>query len=82
MCDARVDLIKPRNFDFQEEKPMHLILKNISKTNLIYGRPEVARDRGGIDVGGVSENPDGFPQTRKRESSVNTFKCSSKAEGD
>jgi hypothetical protein len=36
MCDARVDLIKPRIFDLQEEKPMHLILKNITKTNLIY----------------------------------------------
>jgi hypothetical protein len=36
MCDARVDLIKPRNFDLQEVKPMHLILKNITKTNLIY----------------------------------------------
>jgi hypothetical protein len=35
MCDARIDLVKPRNFDLQEVKPMHLILKNI-KTNLIY----------------------------------------------
>jgi hypothetical protein len=35
MCDARVDLVKPRNIDLQEVKPMHLILKNI-KTNLIY----------------------------------------------
>jgi hypothetical protein len=35
-CDARVDLIKPRNFDLQEVKPMHLIPKNILKTNLIY----------------------------------------------
>jgi hypothetical protein len=46
MCDARVDL-KPRNFDLQEVKPMHLILKNITRTNLIYEKPEVARDRGG-----------------------------------
>jgi hypothetical protein len=36
MCDARVDLIKPRNYDLQEVKPMHLILKNIIRTNLIY----------------------------------------------
>jgi hypothetical protein len=36
MCDARVDLIKPRNFDLQEIKPMHLILKNITRMNLIY----------------------------------------------
>jgi hypothetical protein len=35
MRDARVDLVKPRNLDLQEVKPMHLILKNI-KTNLIY----------------------------------------------
>jgi hypothetical protein len=35
MCDARVDLLKPRNINLQEVKPMHLILKNI-KTNLIY----------------------------------------------
>jgi hypothetical protein len=35
MHDARVDLIKPRNLDLQEVKPMHLILKNI-KTNIIY----------------------------------------------
>jgi hypothetical protein len=35
MRDARVDLVKPRNFDLQKVKPMHLILKNI-KTNLIY----------------------------------------------
>jgi hypothetical protein len=47
MCDARVDLIKPRNFDLQEVKPMHLILKNITKMNLIYWKPEVERDRGG-----------------------------------
>jgi hypothetical protein len=47
MCDTRVDLIKSRNFDLQEVKPMHLILKNIMKTNLIYWKPEVARDRGG-----------------------------------
>jgi hypothetical protein len=32
---ARVDLVRPRNLDLQEVKPMHLILKNI-KTNLIY----------------------------------------------
>jgi hypothetical protein len=31
MCDARVDLVKPRNLDL----PMHFILKNI-KMNLIY----------------------------------------------
>jgi hypothetical protein len=36
MCDARVDLIKSRNLDLQEVKPMHLISNNISKTNLIY----------------------------------------------
>jgi hypothetical protein len=36
MCDARVNLIKPRNLDLREVKPMHLISKNISKTNLIY----------------------------------------------
>jgi hypothetical protein len=47
MCDARIDLIKPRTFDLQEVNPMHLISKNIFKTNLIYERPEVARDRGG-----------------------------------
>jgi hypothetical protein len=35
MRDARVDLVKPRNIDLQEVKPMHPILKNI-KTNLIY----------------------------------------------
>jgi hypothetical protein len=35
MRDARVDLVKPRNFDIQKVKPMHLILKNF-KTNLIY----------------------------------------------
>jgi hypothetical protein len=35
MHDARVDLVKPRNLDLQEVKPMHLILKNI-KMNLIY----------------------------------------------
>jgi hypothetical protein len=35
MRDARVDLVKPRNLDLQEMKPMHLILKNIN-TNLIY----------------------------------------------
>jgi hypothetical protein len=35
MRDARVDLIKQRNIDLQEVKPMHLFLKNI-KTNLIY----------------------------------------------
>jgi hypothetical protein len=35
MCDSRVDLVKPRNLDLQEVKPMHLILKNV-KTNLIY----------------------------------------------
>jgi hypothetical protein len=46
MCDARVDLIKPGNFDLQKESLMHLILKNISRTDLIYERPEVARDRG------------------------------------
>jgi hypothetical protein len=46
MHDARVDLVKPRNLDLQEVKPMHLILKNI-KTNLIYQIPEVAKDRGG-----------------------------------
>jgi hypothetical protein len=45
--DARVDLIRPRKFDLQEVKPMHLILKNITKTNLIYSKLEVARDRGG-----------------------------------
>jgi hypothetical protein len=45
MCDARVDLIKPRNLDLKEVKLLHLILTN-SKTNLIYERPEVARDRG------------------------------------
>jgi hypothetical protein len=45
MRDARVDLVKPRNLDLQEVKPMHLILKNI-KMNLIYYRPDVARDRG------------------------------------
>jgi hypothetical protein len=27
---------KAENFDLQEVKPMHLILKNIMKTNLIY----------------------------------------------
>jgi hypothetical protein len=47
MCDARIDLIKPRTFDLQEVNPMHLISKNIFKTNLIYERPELARDRGG-----------------------------------
>jgi hypothetical protein len=36
MCDERVDLIKSTNFDIQEAKPKHLILKNIMKTNLIY----------------------------------------------
>jgi hypothetical protein len=36
MRDARVDLVKPRNFNLQEVKPMHLILKNITRTNLIY----------------------------------------------
>jgi hypothetical protein len=46
MHDARVDLVMRRNFDLQEVKPMHLILQNI-KTNLIYERLEVARDRGG-----------------------------------
>jgi hypothetical protein len=45
MCDARVELIKPRNFDLQEVKPMHLILKNITRTNLFYERPKVARDK-------------------------------------
>jgi exoribonuclease R len=35
MRDARVDLIKQRNIDLQEVKPMHLIIRNI-KTNLIY----------------------------------------------
>jgi hypothetical protein len=35
MRNARVDLVKPRNFDLQEAKPMRLILKNI-KMNLIY----------------------------------------------
>jgi hypothetical protein len=35
MRDARVDLVKPRNIDLQEVKPVHLISKNI-KTNLIY----------------------------------------------
>jgi hypothetical protein len=38
---------KAEKFDLQEVKPMHLILKNIMKTNLIYWKPEVARDRGG-----------------------------------
>jgi hypothetical protein len=36
MCDARVELIKLRIFDLRKVKPMHLILKNITKTNLIY----------------------------------------------
>jgi hypothetical protein len=36
MCNARVDLIKPRIFDHQKENPMHLILKNITKANLMY----------------------------------------------
>jgi hypothetical protein len=36
MPDARVDLLKTRNLDLQEVKPMHLILKNITRTNLIY----------------------------------------------
>jgi hypothetical protein len=36
MCDAIVDLTKSRNLNLQEVKPMHLILKNNSKTNLIY----------------------------------------------
>jgi hypothetical protein len=27
MCDARVDLIKSRNLDLQEVKPVHVILK-------------------------------------------------------
>jgi hypothetical protein len=27
---------KAENFDLRKEKPMHLILKNIMKTNLIY----------------------------------------------
>jgi hypothetical protein len=36
MCDARVDLIKPRNFDLRDVKPMHLMSKTFSKTNLIY----------------------------------------------
>jgi hypothetical protein len=36
MCDARVDLVKLRNLDLQEVKPMHLILKNNSKMNQIY----------------------------------------------
>jgi hypothetical protein len=31
MRDARVDLVKPRNIDLQEVKPMHLILKNIKR---------------------------------------------------
>jgi hypothetical protein len=44
ICDARVDILKPRNFDLQKESLMHLILKNITRTNLIYLRPEVARD--------------------------------------
>jgi hypothetical protein len=35
MRDARVDLVKTRNLDLQEVKPLLLILKNI-KTNLIY----------------------------------------------
>jgi hypothetical protein len=32
MRDARVDLVKPRNIDLQEVKPMHLILQNIKTT--------------------------------------------------
>jgi hypothetical protein len=35
MRDARVDLVKPRNINLQEVKPVHLILENI-KMNLIY----------------------------------------------
>jgi hypothetical protein len=47
MCYARVDLIKPRIFDLRMVKLMHIILKNITRTNLIYSKPEVARDNGG-----------------------------------
>jgi hypothetical protein len=36
MRDARVDLVKPRNFNFQKESLMHLVLKNITRMNLMY----------------------------------------------
>jgi hypothetical protein len=46
MCDARVDLLRPRNINLQEVKP-NASNQRTSKTNLIYERPEVARDREG-----------------------------------
>jgi hypothetical protein len=36
MRDARLDLLKPMNLDLQEVKPMHLVSKNITRTNLMY----------------------------------------------
>jgi hypothetical protein len=36
MCDARVDLVNPRNFNLQKESLMHIILKNIkNESNLL-----------------------------------------------
>jgi hypothetical protein len=47
MHDARVDLVKLRNINLRKVSLMNLILRINTRTNLIYLRSEVARDRGG-----------------------------------
>jgi hypothetical protein len=46
MCDARINLIKPRTLIFKEESNASN-LENTMKTNIIYEKPKVARGREG-----------------------------------
>jgi hypothetical protein len=46
MCDARINLIKPRTLIFKGESYASN-LRNIMNTNLIYEKPKVARGREG-----------------------------------